>query len=236
MLLVEPDQGDDALVLGLVREAERYLKQRGAKVIYAGGLFPLNPFYWGIYGGSEGCGVLSSQQQLRGALAARGYQAAFSAVLLEADLSVPEPRDPRTVLIRRQTEVEFQDDALPANWWQCLALGDFQLMTIRLVSRSDRSPLGYAQVWDMSWFSRSDCHSRIGLIAMEVLPAHRRKGYGRFLLSELFRRARENHIELVDVQTSATNGPALALYASLGFQRVEEATCFRLPADPDFSW
>ena len=29
-------------------------------------------------------------------------------------------------------------------------------------------------------------------------------------------------------QTAATNEPALALYASLGFQPVEQATCFRL--------
>ena len=62
MLVVEPDLDDRELVLGLISEAERYLRERGAKVIYAGGLFPLNPFYWGIYGGSEGCGVLSGHQ------------------------------------------------------------------------------------------------------------------------------------------------------------------------------
>ena len=155
-------------------------------------------------------------------------------MLLEADLSVPEPRDPRGVLIRRQTQVEFQDDALPAHWWQCLALGDFQLMNARLVSRSDGSLLGHAQAWDMSWFGRGDSHSRIGLISLDVPAAHRRKGYGRFLVSEIFRRARDNHVDLVAVQTAATNAPALALYASLGFQRVEEATCFRLPAEPGF--
>ena len=49
--------------------------------------------------------------------------------------------------------------------------------------------------------------------------AHRRKGYGRFLVSEVLRRARENHVDLVAVQTDATNAPALALYASLGFER-----------------
>ena len=53
--------------------------------------------------------------------------------------TVPEPRDPRSVLIRRQTQVEFLDDALPTDWWQCLALGDFQLMNARLVSRTDGS-------------------------------------------------------------------------------------------------
>jgi ribosomal protein S18 acetylase RimI-like enzyme len=234
MLVVDPDFDDRELVFGLIGEAECYLRKRGAKVIYAGGLFPLNPFYLGIYGGSEGCGVLSGHQPFHGALEEKGYEPALTTVLLEADLSVPEPRDPRGVLCRRQVQVEFQDDALPANWWQCLALGDFQLMNARLISRSDGSLLGEAQAWDMSWFGRGDSHSRIGLISLEVSAAHRRKGYGRFLVSEIFRRARENHVDSVAVGTAATNGPALALYASLGFQRVEEATCFRLPAELGF--
>jgi ribosomal protein S18 acetylase RimI-like enzyme len=231
MLVVEPEQRDPELVAGLISEAENYLRKRGAKVVYAGGQFPLNPFYWGIYGGTEGSGVLSGHQPFSGALAARGYQPASTTVLLEADLSVPEPRDPRGVLIRRQAQLEFQDDALPDHWWQGLALGDFQLMNVRLVSRSDRAPLGMAQAWDMSWFGRGDSRSRIGLISLEVSAAHRRKGYGRFLVSEILRRARENHVDLVAVQTAATNAPALALYASLGFKQIEEATCFRLRAD-----
>ena len=223
---------DRELVSGLISEAERYLRERGAKVVYAGGVFPLNPFYWGIYGGSEGCGVLSGHRPFHGALVERGYQPALTTVLLEADLSVAEPRDPRGVLIRRQAQLELQDDALPADWWQCLALGDFQLLNARLVSRSDGSLLGQAQAWDMSWFGRGDSRSRIGLISLEVPAAHRRKGYGRFLVSEILRRARENHVELVAVGTAATNAPALALYDSLGFQQVEEATCFRLPGGP----
>ena len=234
MLVVEPDLNDSDLVAGLIAEAEHYLRKRGARVVYAGGLFPLNPFYWGVYGGTEGSGVLSGHQPFFSALAARSFTPAGTTVLLEADLSTPEPRDPRSVLIRRQAQIEFQDDALPAHWWECLALGDFQLLNVRLVSRSDGSLLGQAQGWDMSWFGRGDSRSRIGLISLEVSSAHRRKGYGRFLVSEIFRRARENHVDLIAVQTAATNGSALALYASLGFQRVEEATCFRLRAENDF--
>jgi ribosomal protein S18 acetylase RimI-like enzyme len=81
----------------------------------------------------------------------------------------------------------------------------------------------------MTWFGRSDGYSRIGLISLEISAEHRRKGYGRFLVSEILRRARENHVSVVAVQTAATNEPALALYRSLGFQQVEQATCFRLP-------
>jgi ribosomal protein S18 acetylase RimI-like enzyme len=232
MLLVEPNRDDRELVLGLIGEAEGYLRKRGAKVIYAGGLFPLNPFYWGICGGSEGSGVLAAHQPFHRVLTERGYQPAGTTVLLEADLSVPEPRDPRGILVRRQTQVEFHDDAFPTDWWQCLALGDFQLLNARLVSRTEGCLLAHTQAWDMSWFGRGDGRSRIGLISLEVSASHRRKGYGRFLVAEVLRRARENHVGCVSVQTAATNVPALGLYRSLGFQQVEQATCFRLPAEP----
>jgi ribosomal protein S18 acetylase RimI-like enzyme len=229
MLVVEPDLNDPGLVSGLIAAAERYLQARGAKVMYAGSLFPLNPFYWGLYGGSEGSGVLSGHQSFQSALIERGYEPAGTTVLLEADLTVPEPRDPRAVLIRRQTQLEFLDDAGPPHWWQNLALGEFQTMQARLLSRADGAPIAQAQAWDMGWFGHGDSRPRIGLINLEVVAEHRRKGFGRFLVTEIFRRARENLVASVAVQTSAVNVAALSLYASLGFQPVDQATLYRLP-------
>ncbi len=231
MLLVEQGFDDAVVAADLIRAAEDYLRTRGAKVLYAGGLFPLNPFYWGVYGGSEGAGVLSRHEPFRRVLVELGYEPVSTTVLLEADLSIAEPRDPRAALIRRQTQIEFQDDALTQNWWQNLALGDFQFMRACLFFKSSGEQIACAETWDMGWFARSDGRSRIGLVNLEVAAQHRRKGYGRHLIAEIFRRARENLVTLVEVQTSSTNLPALSLYASLGFQRIDEATLFRLPAN-----
>jgi ribosomal protein S18 acetylase RimI-like enzyme len=228
MLIVDPQLADPELVTGLLRAAEHYLRERGAKVLYAGSLFPLNPFYWGICGGSEGAGVLSGHETFHSVLLEQGYEPVNTTVHLEADLSAPEPRDPRAVLIRRQTQVEFIDDALPAHWWQNLALGDFQLMSARLLLKTDGAAVAHAQVWDMGWFGRRDGRARIGLINLEVVPEQRRKGYGRFLVREIFRRAREHLVASVTVGTSADNQPALALYASLGFEPVDHSTFYRL--------
>jgi ribosomal protein S18 acetylase RimI-like enzyme len=229
MLVVEPGLDDSDLVAGLLEAAELYLRSRGAKVLYAGGLFPLNPFYWGLYGGSEGAGVLSGHQRFHGALLDRGFEPVSTTVLLETDLGVPEPRDPRAALIRRQTHVEFLDDSLPADWWQNLALGDFQLMSASLLLKADGTQVARAQAWDMGWFGREDGQTRVGLINVEVPPAHRRKGYARFMMTEIFRRARESLVSSVAVATSSVNEPALALYTSLGFQPVDQATLYRLP-------
>lgn len=233
MLVIEEGLQDTRVVTELIHAAEDYLRNRGAKVLYAGCSFPLNPFYWGVYGGSEGAGVLSRHEPFRTALVDLGYEPVSTTVLLQADLTLGEVRDPRAALIRRQTQIEFQDDALSGNWWQNLALGDFQFMRARLLSKISGQQIGCAETWDMGWFARSDGRSRIGLVNLEVAPEHRRKGYARHLVSEIFRRARDNLVDLVEVQTSATNNPALSLYASLGFQPIDEATLFRLPAYRD---
>ena len=200
-------------------------------MVYAGGQYPLNPFYWGVYGGSEWSGILDSHVAFLRAVGRAGYKPVSTSVLLEADLSRPEPRDPRGFLLRRQTRVEVVEDALPATWWHALAVGDFRPTSYRLVSKDTDFEFARASTWDMTWFGRRDGRARIGLIDMEVHVDHRRKGYGRHLVNEILRLARAQATAAVDVQTRSTNLPALALYQSLGFEPVETSTLFRLPGE-----
>ncbi len=227
ILVFEDDAESGEIGRGLIAEAENYLRRRGAKVIYAGGQHPLNPFYWGIYGGSELAGILTAHGNFLRSVVEAGYEPVSTTVLLEADLSTPEPRDPRSALIRRQAKLEVTEDALPSNWWEALAIGEFQPTRYRLLSRADDSEIAHATTWDMSWYGRGDGRTRIGLIGLEVDPRHRRKGFGRHLVAEILRQARTDMVALVDIQTSATNVPALALYESLQFDPVETAILYR---------
>jgi ribosomal protein S18 acetylase RimI-like enzyme len=198
-------------------------------VIYAGGQYPLNPFYWGIYGGSEWAGILTAHASFLRYVVEADYEPVSTTVLLEADLSAAEPRDPRLALIRRQARLEVTDDALPVNWWEALAVGEFRPTRYRLLARADDTELAHATTWDMSWFGRGDGRTRLGLIDLEVDPRHRRKGYGRHLVAEILRQARNDMVALVAVQTNAANAPALALYESLQFDPVETAILYRKP-------
>jgi ribosomal protein S18 acetylase RimI-like enzyme len=230
MLVVEPGAPSDDIARGLIVEAERYLRRRGAKVLYAGGQYPLNPFYWGLYGGSEASGIVPAHPDFPQVLARMGYEPVSSTVLFEYDLANQVPRYPRAVLIRRQTELEHEEDAMPEDWWENLAVGEFHLTRFRLLSRSGGDELARASTWDMSWFGRTDGRSRVGLFGVEVAAAHRRQGFGRFLVSEILRLANEETTALVDVQTVSTNAPALALYESLGFRPIDQSSLYRLPA------
>ena len=231
MLITEPDRDDPELELGLLRAAEGFLRDRGAQVIYAGGQYPVNPFYWGLYGGSEFSGILGAHGRWLRAAERAGYEVAATTVLFEADLAQPDPRDPKGAVLKRLSRLEVAEDALPAGWWEALAIGLFRPTTFRLFDKADDVVVARATAWDIAaGFAIGDGRSRTGLIDLEVDPAHRRKGYGRFLVAEILRHARTQLADLVCVQTAATNAPALALYESLGFARVDTATLYRLPA------
>ncbi|MCA9248925.1 MAG: GNAT family N-acetyltransferase, partial [Planctomycetales bacterium] len=60
MLMVRPEEHGSSLGAELLAASEEYLRGRGAKVLYAGCVRPLNPFYQGLYGGSEMPGTLES--------------------------------------------------------------------------------------------------------------------------------------------------------------------------------
>src|SRR5207237_9658598 len=58
----------------LLQRCESYLRERGATAFYAGLMHPLNPFYFGLYGGSELPGVLDSDAAMGPFLRKHGYQ------------------------------------------------------------------------------------------------------------------------------------------------------------------
>ncbi len=229
MLVVDPERDDHSLGLDLVARAETYLRGRGAKVLYAGGQSELSSFYWGVYGGSECSGILDDHVAFQRAASSAGYEPVARTILLEANLSDPESRDPKAVLTRRQTRVEIEEDTIPATWWEAAAIGHAQLTRFRILARIDDRKLAQALIWDMAAFGRLDGKARIGMIDVEVESNERRKGYGRLLVSEILRHCRGQWGEVVSVQTRSTNLPALSLYESLGFEPVGSTTLFRRP-------
>ena len=229
MLVVDPDRDDPGLEIGLFAEAESYLRRRGAKVLYAGGQFELSSFYWGVYGGSECSGVLESHHAFHRASRASGYEPVALTALFETDLSAPESRDPKSTILRRQTRLEVVEDALPAGWWESSAIGYTQITRFRVLAKADDRELARASTWDMAAFGRLDGKARTGVIDVEVAEGERRKGYGRYLVSEILRHCRGQWGEVVSLQARSTNAAAIALYESLGFEAVETSTLYRRP-------
>src|SRR5262249_6394685 len=58
----------------LLRRCEAYLQAAGARSLSAGNVFPGNPFYFGLYGGSQSAGFLESDRTAGPFLGRHGYR------------------------------------------------------------------------------------------------------------------------------------------------------------------
>ena len=227
MLVVDPAVAIPEVGARLLREAEQYLRSRGAQVLYAGGRAPLDPFYRSIYGGSEWSGILDHHVGFHQTVEAAGYGVVARSVQLEMDLTEPDTRDPKAAIIRRRTRLEVLEDPRPLGWWEGLASSEGLVTGYRLLHKRDDAEIARGITWDMAAFGRTDGKARVGLRAVEVAPGLRRQGFGRYLVAEILRHARSQWAEVVAVTTDLTNAPALGLYETVGFRPVGSSALYR---------
>jgi len=231
MLLVRPGCAETEVCGGLLDRCEEYLRGRGARVLYGGGLAPLSPFYVGLYGGSELPGVLDSDTTARQTFAARGYQETERSSLLRRELSGFESFMSRQQMqVRRQMIVEVRVDVPTRNWWEACALGEFDLTRFDLLPRTGGPPIASAMFRTMEPGGTTYAGRAMGLMELMVGEPYRRHGLTVFLLSEAFRQFLRQGIVHVDVQVRQSNAAALALFQKLGFQQVDQGGVWRKDA------
>lgn len=228
LMCVLPDSDTATVAAGLLERTEAYLRERGAKVIYGGGIRPLNGFYLGLYGGSELPGVLETDAVAQQVFAAHGYREIDRTLLFRRNLSSFEAVvDRRQMQVRRQMVVEVVIDPPTRTWWEACTLGVFDLVRFALVPRTGGSATATATFRSMEIVPTSMRPPAFGLIDVWVDESARRRGLAIFLLSEAFRQfAREGAVE-VEVQAMQHNLSAHALYRKMGFQQFGQGSVFR---------
>ena len=70
-------------------------------------------------------------------------------------------------------------------------------------------PVAFSLAWSVA--------DELQLLDMASHPAHRRRGYGRALLSHLLHYAKREHKRLLLLEVRQSNEPAIRLYRSVGF-------------------
>jgi GNAT superfamily N-acetyltransferase len=228
LLLVRPDCDQAQVAAGLLERSEAYLRQRGAKVIYGGGIRPLNGFYLGLYGGSELPGVAESDTVAQRTLLSHGYREIDRTLLFRRSLSAFEAVvDRRQMQVRRQMVVEVVIDPPTRTWWDACTLGMFDLVRFALVPRVGGSAVAAATFRRMELVSTSLQPTSLGLIEIWVEESARRRGLAIFLLSEAFRQFIREGTREVEVQAMQHNLAAQALYRKMGFQQFGQGSVFR---------
>ena len=124
---------------------------------------------------------------------------------------------------RAPNEVTATEDGLEE-----VLFGDKPAAEVRLAFEND-TPVGFAIFFHnfSTWLGRPGVY----LEDLFVKPEHRGKGYGRALLVDLAKIARDRNCGRMEWAVLDWNDPAIQFYRKLGAKPMEEWTVFRLTGD-----
>jgi ribosomal protein S18 acetylase RimI-like enzyme len=212
----------------LLARSEAYLRECGARTLFAGAKRPLNPYYFGLYGGSDLPGFLASDQAAGPFFQRHGYQPEETSLILQRPLDQPlTVVDGRFAALRRRYEVRALPRLGAQSWWQECTLGPLEMLDFRLVETLTGHPVASAEVWEMEGFSWRWGLPAVGLVDVMVRETLRRQGLAKFLVVSILRYLQEQYFGLVEVQSSDQNQAALKLFQGLGFEQVDFGQVFR---------
>ena len=227
VIIVRPDAPEAEVAEGLLQRTEAYLVGRGAKLLYGGAVRPMDPFYLGLYGGSQLPGVLDSHTVLRELYRSHGYREIDRTLILRRPLtSFRPPIDRRQMQLRRRLIVEAKVDPPTRTWWEACTVGDFDLTRFQLVPSGGGSPWATATFRGMDPLSGVGPGRASGLIDLSVASTDRRRGLATFLLTEAFRQLASQGVATIEAQTASRNTASLNLLRSLHFQERDQGTVF----------
>ncbi len=225
MLIVHPQDNRPAIAAELLRRGEDYLRRAGAGRIYASGLQAIDPFYVGLYCGSELPGLLNSEVVAQRFFRRHDYQDADTVAVYQCDPAAFRPIVDRTQMqIRRNTTVELIEDAPSRNWWEACTLGCFQQIRSELRARDNGELLAAARLWCRDPFGQSLGVHALGLLDIEVVAERRQAGLATYLLGESIRRLHERGFTLIEGHAKRSNRAAIRLIEKLGFVESDEGT------------
>jgi GNAT superfamily N-acetyltransferase len=231
VLMVQGAEQNADLADELLAASEAYMRGRGAQVLYAGGINPLNSFYLGLYGGSEIPGVLRTDTVLQGAAMRAHYRELDRVRIMQCDLARVRPPVSRELrLIKRTTQLIEKIDPPPKTWWEACVWGSLQRDVFSLYDKSQNRVVASASFWDMQPLSAGWGMCAAGLFDLYVEPPLRRRGYASYLLGEAIRIFRRRGVGTIEAQTMGANEAARDFYLKFGFTEIDYGIVYRKEA------
>jgi ribosomal protein S18 acetylase RimI-like enzyme len=158
----------------------------------------------------------------------KGYREIDQVIVLQLDLGSYRPPFTRTQRqLRREVTFSEAYDPLASSWWDAATMAGFERLEFVLRKAGRPDPFARVRFWNIEPLSASWGVPTAGMFDLEVCHDVRRQGLATFLLSESLERLRSRGIVRIEAQTMQANAAALALYAKLGFTRVDEGAVYR---------
>ncbi len=218
---------ESAVAGELLARSEEYLRSRGAEQLHGGGNYPLSPFYYGLYGGSEFSGILQRDARMQTLFRDHGYQELRRTLVFHRELADFRPVvDRQQLKIRRQFTVETIVDPPTTTWWEAVIFEPFERTRCLLVPKDGGPFQAAVNFWNMETMIGALGVHAVGIVGLEVIPAQRRQGLAKFLLGEALRQLHAQHVALAEVHVAEENATARTLFCSLGFNQVDTAVLY----------
>jgi GNAT superfamily N-acetyltransferase len=228
-VIVDPAHRRQGIGRERVHRAEEYLLQSGAETILAGGADPRDPFYCGLYGGSESAGFLESDVAAGPFFRALGYVPIERHLIFQRTLGPggPEVMCVRMLNAKRQSKLVAASAYEPKDWWWSTRHGRLDSMHLGLLPKSGGALMAKVCVVGMDLYMNGWKLRAIGISDLQVTEQQRRKGYGQLLLDEVCRRVREDMIQLAEAHTRETDLGGIAVLKSAGFHQVDAGVVYK---------
>jgi ribosomal protein S18 acetylase RimI-like enzyme len=227
LLGVVPAHRGQGIGSELLRRAEAFLREHGSEELFAGPMYPLNPYTFGLYGGSGSSGFLESDAQARPFLEHRGYALEHTCLVFQRPLQqLLDISDGRFAAHRLRYEIHaspFQG----TTWWQECILGPIELHEYRLQDKLTGRTAARALMWEMETYTGTWNEHAIGITDIVVPAEVRRQGLAKFLLLQVLRYLHDQFFTVVEIQTRADNTAAVSLLQGLGFTQVDAGHIYR---------
>lgn len=228
LVMVHPEYRRQGIGRELVSRAEDFARASGSTMLQAGGSKHLDPFYHGLYGGSQVSGFLESDAAAKPFFESLGFEVHQRFRVYHRDLTkMTDPFHLRLVNIRRKNEITVADQPLNPSWWWFTRFGRLDLLQFQLTPKAGGNPLVEVTVVGLDWYMPRWNVRAVGLTDMYVAEANRRLGYAQALLIDLCKRLVRENIVLAEAHVAADNMATIPLVDSLGFTMVDKGNTFR---------
>lgn len=227
-VMVDPSYRRQGIGRELIRRAEAYLASRGTSTGQAGPAAPLDPFYFGIYGGSRPAGFLRSDPLADPFFRSLGYVPVSEYLIFQRQLEDrSSPGGLRLMNVRRATKLGTPDPETRRSWWWSTRPGRLDSLELALLPKSGGKPLANVTVIGLDFYIPRWQQRGIGIMDLMVPEEHRRKGYGQALLVEVCRRVREEMISVVEAHAQADDSTTIRVLTSAGFSQIDSGLVYQ---------
>jgi ribosomal protein S18 acetylase RimI-like enzyme len=211
----------------LLRRCETYLRERGAASLYAGPHTPLDPFCFGLYGGSQTSGFLASDAAAEPFLIRHQYRVWRTALVMQRRISDIVSGDTRAIAYRNKYELRPSVSKSLSTWWQNCQFNLLEPLEFSLMDKKTEVVAARAIVWEMEGFSCRWQQPAVGLLGIEVKENLRRQGLGKYFVGQLLRQLQEQFFDIVEIHVNEADAGAVNFFRRLGFAQVDVGKVYR---------